>query len=169
MSSSPSLFLDREKKNSVNIFVPIQYFKHFYLISSVSWCLVLLRMYLGALHNTHWRPDWWVGNRGSGSAWRAVIMVRHWPVGRSVLGDQLRHGDSRHKLSFLLTYITYFCELHHCHLQLLAGTSRVSLILFTCIDYVTVASSADWWCDLIWCVNSDCVKTFLCQVNQVIA
>ena len=33
MSSSPSIVLNREKIISVNIFIPIQYFKHFYLIS----------------------------------------------------------------------------------------------------------------------------------------
>ena len=61
---------------------------------------------------THWRSDRWVRNWGSGSAWRAVIMVRHWPVDRSVLGDQLRQGGSLHKLLFLLTYISYYCEQH---------------------------------------------------------
>ena len=36
MSSSPSLFLDCETNISVNIFIPIQYFKHLNLISSQS-------------------------------------------------------------------------------------------------------------------------------------
>jgi len=68
--------------------------------------MIEIKMYLGASHDTHWKSDWRVRNCGSGSAWRAVIMVRHWPVGRSVLGDQLRHSDWRHKLLFSLTYIT---------------------------------------------------------------
>ena len=42
MSSSPSLFLNREQIFFVNIFIPIQYVKYFYLISSQSTDLYLL-------------------------------------------------------------------------------------------------------------------------------
>ena len=42
MSSSPSLFLDCKKNISVNIFIPIQYFKHLNLISSDGCALIRL-------------------------------------------------------------------------------------------------------------------------------